>query len=477
MKQTILSTLKSSKGTWAGGLIFAAIVFHGLIANSETVAVQSSTRAVDSMYTCINKYSAAADRVSTNRGEIQLRSKLRAQTKEGIDARKKHLKKFNDIAMQKQYQKLDTFIKSGNTTLAKYKAKNRVIKPRHHLENIKAERDNILAQLNEKANMLNNPNVTTKQLAINQCEMSWGLRALAVAGRKWRAQFNTDALNTRNAVAKAYWIAAGKPKGKDPAQFDKTIANFQSKLDGLIIPRTGVVGASTLNPRNGDSKNAFKNHISSPQRIVRQKVVANSQQLKQAAKPVAKLVKNKYGYVQLPISPNNELYYIYGARGVRAGDGGSTPSYQRYGKPVVVKTFQNVAAQFHKRFPEAKLVAGDLNAIEGHASHKNGLDIDVYAQNHLATDMRGKYRNPKSVQRSISLGKMFMDTRKIDVIFYNDSKVINSVNAYAKRNNLPGRMAPSNSTHEFHFHVRFKGKSGPYDNCARASAPRSCFNH
>ncbi|MCA9339091.1 hypothetical protein KC939_01980, partial [Candidatus Saccharibacteria bacterium] len=140
---------------------------------------------------------------------------------------------------------------------------------------------------------------------------------------------------------------------------------------------------------------------------------------------------------------------------------------------------QQVAERFHKRFPEAKLVAGDLNAasLAEHSTHKNGLDMDVYAQNHLAADMRKPYRNAKSVQRSTALGIMLLETRNVERILYNDAKVIRSVNAYARKHNLPGRMESNNSTHEFHFHVDYRGKPGPYDNCAQAKYANSkrCF--
>jgi len=142
--------------------------------------------------------------------------------------------------------------------------------------------------------------------------------------------------------------------------------------------------------------------------------------------------------------------------GTNTGSGGKTPPSERFGKLALVKLFQDVAVRFHQKYPEAKLVAGDLNAPAGHASHRSGVDIDVYAQNYLAADMRGKHRNKKSVKRSIALGKMLMDSRKIDKIFYNDRTVIRKVNAYARRNKLPGQMQADNSTHEYHMHVRIK---------------------
>lgn len=473
MKQAIFSTQIHSRNTWIGVVTIIFVVIYGFV-TSLTAAAQGNVRAIDSMYTCIDRYNKKAEAsAKTSSGEREFRSTLRNETLKGVKDRKEHLnkQKFSDSDVDKEYRRLDKLVDTGNKNLGD----SRVVKPKYHMATIQAERDNLLAQLDRKAEIARDPNITTNKLVENHCETSWGLRALAVAGRKWRAQVNTDTLSTRNAIAKAYWAAAQKPKDKDPSQFDEQIAQFQRYLDETPLPRTGIVGVSTLNPKNGDAKNAFQKHMYDPQKQLRKEIVANSQKLQKAMTPrvVKPTKKNKYGYVQLPA--NNELYYIYGSSKAKTGDGGATPSYQRYGKPALVAMFQDVAVQFRKKYPETKLVVGDLNAIAGHASHKNGVDIDVYAQDHMAADMRGAHRNAKSVERTVALGKLFMDTRKIDVIFYNDPAVIRKVNAYAQQNNLPGRMESSNSTHEFHFHVRIKDRAGPYDNCARSGAARDCF--
>lgn len=469
MKQFILSTSISPTSLSRMAIIGVAVGFYGLTMGSASAA-QGDVRAVDSMYTCIDNQTK---RAAKSRNEQKFRSALRAKTLEAVKDRKQHLQgeKFSDATLEQQYQRLNQIIASGNKALKG----DKVVRPTYHMGKIKAERENLLAQLDRKAQIARDPNTSTEQLITNHCETSWGLRVIAAAGRKWRGQINNDTLSTRNAVAKAYWVAAKKPNGKDPSRFDRQIAQFQKDLDNLVLPRNGIVGVSTLNPSDGEIKDAFKKNLYQPQQQLRKEIVVNNQQIKASMKPKAikPTGKNKYGYVQLPA--NNDLYYIYGSDKANTGDGGSTPSYQRYGKPALVNMFQSVAIKFHEKYPETKLVVGDLNAIAGHASHKNGVDIDVYAQNRMAADMRGKNRNAKSVERTITLGKLFMDTRKVDVIFYNDAAVIRQVNAYAKKNKLPGRMESSNPTHEFHFHVRMKAKAGPYDNCARSGADKNCF--
>lgn len=468
----IQSQSRTHLKTFFIGIVIAVFVLVSGFASSTQAATQNNTQAINEMYTCIDRQTKRAQANSSSpKAENKFRNILRKETLEGIKQRTDNLndKKFSNAAFEQEYQKINNMVQAGNKKLGG----NKVIKPDYHLVTIKTERDNLLTQLNRRSEIAKNPSTPIDQLITNHCEMSWGLRANAAAGRKWRAQVHVDSLRTRNAVAKAYWVAAQRPAGSNPAQFDTQINQLQRHLDALTFPRTGIVGVSTLNPKNGDTKGAFGKYIYEPQKQLQKKVTANSEKLKKSMTPKPiKPTNKRNGYVQLPA--NNSLYYFYGSEMANTGDGGSTPSYQRYGKPALVMMFQNVAIKWNKMYPDLKLVAGDLNAVEGHASHKTGVDMDVYVQDRKAADMRGKHRNNASIKRTIELGKLFMDTKKIDVIFYNDPAVINQVNAYAKRNNLPGRMEKSNATHEFHFHVRIKGKAGSYDDCAKATRSKTC---
>lgn len=469
----IVSNKLLSKNTWVGIPIIVAMIVGGLISSPQVFA--EKPKAVDDMYKCIDNWEKLAEKnSSTDKSTLKFRSMISERTKNAIKERKAHLnsEKFSNTTLDDKYQKLDNLIASNNKNLRD----NKAVKPEYHVKNIKIERDSLLRQLDENLKIASDKNTSTEALIQNHCETSWGLRAYAVAGRKWHAQMNNDTLSARNAIAKAYWIEAQKPKSVNPISYDKDIGVIQNHLDKLIIPSKGIVKVSTLNPKNGDTKTAFKELAYGPQKNLSKNIASDTKKLKKMAQSKIKNIskKNKHGYVQLPA--DNKSYYIYGSEKANSGNGGSTPSYQRYGSLTLVKVFQNVATQFHKKYPEAKLVAGDLNAISGHATHKNGIDMDVYVQNYLGADMRGNHRNGKSIERSVSLGKMFMNTKKIDVIFYNDSAVNKKVNAYTKKHNLPGRMEPSNSSHEFHFHVRVKAKSGPYDSCAQANAAKNCFS-
>lgn len=65
-------------------------------------------------------------------------------------------------------------------------------------------------------------------------------------------------------------------------------------------------------------------------------------------------------------------------------DGHGRRRRTRYGTEFLVRTILRVAATYRKRHPDApRLVLGDLSGPEGgqlggHASHQNGLDVDIY---------------------------------------------------------------------------------------------------
>lgn len=161
--------------------------------------------------------------------------------------------------------------------------------------------------------------------------------------------------------------------------------------------------------------------------------------------------RNKAGYYFLPPSPGNRDYYIH-TKSMPGGESTSdSPASQRYGKKVLIQVFYTAAVKYHDKYPNSKLVAGDLNAPQEHASHDKGVDIDIYSSDRTAARVSS---TEVSRQRSIYLAKALLDTRKIQFIFYNDTSIHDIVNKYAERKGLPGRMMSDNATHAYHFHVR-----------------------
>ncbi len=138
------------------------------------------------------------------------------------------------------------------------------------------------------------------------------------------------------------------------------------------------------------------------------------------------------GYVQLPVSSDGS--YRFEAPTCRG---------QHYGSADLVNVLRNVAARWKAKYPNGRLNIGDLNAT-GHASHMNGIDFDLDATTNgrdwVADYTRGNYNR----QATIELARMFADTGKLQIIFYNDQQVINA---------LGGKMKywPN---HANHFHVR-----------------------
>lgn len=142
------------------------------------------------------------------------------------------------------------------------------------------------------------------------------------------------------------------------------------------------------------------------------------------------------GYYLLPDAPNGEYQW-----------NGGTPPESRYGSKALVDMIYTVAVRWYQKYPQNKLIIGDLNARAGHASHKKGIDVDITTVGGVAANTSG------DPEKSKELGHMFADTGIIDKIFYNDGDVEKDFNDYVARNNLKGHMEYWDN-HENHFHVR-----------------------
>lgn len=183
-------------------------------------------------------------------------------------------------------------------------------------------------------------------------------------------------------------------------------------------------------------------------------------------------LRDQFGYYVLPESPGNETYYVLSPTmpGGRAA-GESAPVEERHGTKTLIAVFYTVAKWYDEKYPNSQLVAGDLNA-PGHTSHRHGVDMDIYSSDRSATNNASDKEYIQ--QRSIALAQELIRTKKIKFILYNDKHVRDIVNEWAKNNRYPGRMFPSNHTHDFHFHIRIattKGKCthGTEAECLKAA--------
>lgn len=155
---------------------------------------------------------------------------------------------------------------------------------------------------------------------------------------------------------------------------------------------------------------------------------------------------NSQGYYAMPDPSQPPGLYVFN---------GGTPPRSRCGTKELVSVIYTAAVKWKEKYPDSTLVVGDLNESEGHASHMNGIDVDITTSNRSAANTSG------DTNRSIELAKMFIDTGIIDTIGYQDSAVISAIASYAKEKNLPGKVSPW-SGHADHFHVRIDAKfKGP----------------
>ncbi|MDP4038684.1 MAG: hypothetical protein Q8P54_01810 [bacterium] len=150
---------------------------------------------------------------------------------------------------------------------------------------------------------------------------------------------------------------------------------------------------------------------------------------------------NELGYYQMP-EPTNDEYKF---------SGGACPA-QRWGSKELVGVIYTVAVNWKNKYPNSRLVVGDLNA-SGHKSHKWGVAVDITVSDNSAAII-GK------TEGSVELGKVFVNTGLIKSIWFDDVNVNNQVKAYADSIGKPIIME-SIGGHGTHFHVniqdQFKG--------------------
>ncbi len=152
------------------------------------------------------------------------------------------------------------------------------------------------------------------------------------------------------------------------------------------------------------------------------------------------------GYYKMPLAQKGE--YVFSESACDA---------QRYGSKTLTGVLYTVALNWKAKYPGSKLRIGDLNAT-GHLSHNNGVDVDITVSDFSAANTSA------SAERSIALGKMFIDTGQIELIYFGDdpppavaTTVGSALNSYAVSKGLPYRTHHFDG-HNDHFHVRIYSK-------------------
>jgi murein endopeptidase len=136
-----------------------------------------------------------------------------------------------------------------------------------------------------------------------------------------------------------------------------------------------------------------------------------------------------------------------------------TPERSRCGSQQLIAAIYTASSRWKQEFPDSTVVVGDLNEEEGHASHVNGVDVDITV---IGTPDAANTAEDPTATGSIRLAELFADTGIINVIGYQDNRVISAYANYAATNNLPGVVQPWDG-HADHFHVRIADEfRGPY---------------
>ena len=130
----------------------------------------------------------------------------------------------------------------------------------------------------------------------------------------------------------------------------------------------------------------------------------------------------------------------------------------RCGSRELIAVIYTVAQRWRAENPNSQVRIGDLNDSRGHVSHRTGVDVDITV---LGDPDAANTAEDPTAEGSIRLAQLFADTGIIEVIGYQDDRVIRDYAAYAEANDLPGIVQPW-AGHADHFHVRIQSQfAGP----------------
>lgn len=163
------------------------------------------------------------------------------------------------------------------------------------------------------------------------------------------------------------------------------------------------------------------------------------------------------GYHQMP-EPVGDEYFL------------RDPPDCRYGNIELLKLINQASIMWKNKYPDSRVELWNINASGGHASHRNGVDVDIAITNESAANMCSAFYDQagscggglsEGQCRSIELGKMFLSSNIVSMIFYDDPAVNEAIMAYARANNKtnlvliePWGTQACGAGHHNHFHVR-----------------------
>ena len=143
-----------------------------------------------------------------------------------------------------------------------------------------------------------------------------------------------------------------------------------------------------------------------------------------------------------------------------------------WARPALIQVLLASADAYERRFPEQVLAIGDLDAPgPRHATHDNGVDVDLYLLGAMITENAGRGRYPDNYEnkteeevrdlrdRVLTLAKILTTCAQGKVrIYYNDEQVVAEYLAwYAEQgfgeSEFEAPMMTHNRLHRFHFHM------------------------
>lgn len=168
---------------------------------------------------------------------------------------------------------------------------------------------------------------------------------------------------------------------------------------------------------------------------------------------------NEMGYYNMPAAVNGEYEF----------DKPQCPGYH-YGSIELLSLINKVAFDWKAKYTGSVLRIWDINSDGPHASHKVGVDVDIDVTDLSAANMCSEfYSQPGSCGeglsegqcRSIELGKMFLSTNIVSMMFFDDPEVNARITEWARANGKdnfqiiePWGNQACDAGHHDHIHVR-----------------------
>jgi len=148
------------------------------------------------------------------------------------------------------------------------------------------------------------------------------------------------------------------------------------------------------------------------------------------------------------VMPENDEYEFSGPGYPLAALQVGTPIEFREGSLELVQTTYGVAKAWYEQ-TGTKLIIGDLDAPEFHASHERGVDADLYLPEALYVG--------GETERDYWLAMLQMTAQyeEVKVVFFSDHSVIKHYNKWAQENDVT-MLVGFESGHENHLHVRIE---------------------